>query len=108
MKKTECPLCQADLTGEPIPDKYFVHRDDCPKAEQGRCFCLPYGEKDPDERFFSRTIMVEVRGVYDGGLYFQCPDCHGAWHRWDSLDMRRKAQPYIDEANRRARDDTDV
>jgi hypothetical protein len=31
---------------------------------------------------YSHAVMVEVRGVYDGGLYFMCPNCRGTWHRW--------------------------
>lgn len=27
-------------------------------------------------------IGVEVRGVYDGVLYYACPFCFGTWHRW--------------------------
>ena len=29
-----------------------------------------------------RSILVEIQGVYDGGLYFKCPDCGVCWHRW--------------------------
>ena len=25
---------------------------------------------------------VEIQGVYDGTLYWECPDCGGTWHRW--------------------------
>jgi predicted RNA-binding Zn-ribbon protein involved in translation (DUF1610 family) len=50
-------------------------------------------------RYYQRTIGVEVWGVYDGMLYFMCPDCGYAWHRWRDTRMRGKAQPYIDQCN---------
>jgi hypothetical protein len=31
---------------------------------------------------FSRRIGVEFQGVYDGILFWQCPDCDGRWHRF--------------------------
>jgi len=67
-----------DLRGDPIPIQY---RDEY------------YGGKE----FFMRTIMVEIRGVYDGGLYYMCPDCGGKWHRWPEDDFRyAKAVPYVE------------
>lgn len=57
----DCPLCKADLRAERIPDDIRHH----------------YGAD-----YFSRAILVEVRGVYDGGLFYHCPDCGGDYHRW--------------------------
>ena len=52
----------------------------------------------------SRGISVEVQGVYDGGLFYQCPDCRGTWHRWPEGDrLRAKAQHIMDEWERRRR-----
>jgi len=50
-----------------------------------------------DGNTYYRTMSVEVRGVYDGGLFYQCPDCAGRWHRWIGDDvfskrMRAKAE----------------
>jgi len=74
-----CPLCGADLKGAPIPQEYI---------DKGY-----YGEKT----HYSRSIMVEIRGVYDGGLYFVCPDCGGKYHRWPEGDWRHdKAKEYVD------------
>ena len=28
-------------------------------------------------------ILYEIRGVYDGWVLWQCPDCGGMWHRWE-------------------------
>jgi uncharacterized protein with PIN domain len=43
-----------------------------------------------------RTILVEIRGVYDGGLFWMCPDCEGRWHRWPvGHYLRARAERYI-------------
>lgn len=62
MRETECPHCGADLRGDEI-------------AEEHREY---YG----GATHFLRTIGVVVPGVYDGGLYWRCPDCGGLWNRW--------------------------
>lgn len=56
---------------------------------------------DP-ETGYSRVGLVEVRGVYDGGLYLvhAVTDCEYAWHRWTDPYMREKAQPYIEKWNK--------
>ena len=111
MPTTEiCPHCNADLRGEPIPDKYLKHLYESDpdwdrgtntsheqqekKYGEGRCLCLPYGE---GKTHFSRIIGVEIRGVYDGVLFWACPECGGTWHRWDLPDMRQRAAPYMEE-----------
>lgn len=60
--RSSCPHCQTSLVGEPIP----------PESRH------LYG----GDTHFDRTIGVEVRGVYDGILFWTCPDCAGTWHRW--------------------------
>lgn len=57
-----------------------------------------YGEvADDAPRFYSRTISVEIPHVYDGGLFFQCPDCGGRWHRFpEGHPLRRVACVYVD------------
>lgn len=78
---TECPNCLADLQGPQIPDEIV-----------GTWFDPPDGPV-----FYSRMIGVEIRGVYDGALYWMCPDCGWAWHRWENEAMRAKAAPFIKE-----------
>lgn len=75
-----CPHCGASMQGEPVPDEYRQHKPDHDEqvARLGRCYCLPYGETT----HFSRAIGHEIRGVYDGVLFWSCPDCHMAWPRW--------------------------
>lgn len=54
-----------DLTGTPIPQEH-----------------IDAGYYGKDSTHFSRKIGVSVRGVYDCTLYWMCPDCDIAWHRW--------------------------
>jgi len=61
----KCPHCDADLRGEPIPVESRRH----------------YG----DSTHYSRLIGIEIPGVYDGVLYWQCPDCGRRWNRWDPI-----------------------
>lgn len=60
---------------------------------------------------FSRVIGHEVRGVYDGTLFWSCPDCGKAWPRAFSrgvgLDrMTTVAADYALLHNSRAADTT--
>lgn len=59
----QCPHCDASMIGDPIPED---KRDEY------------YG----GATHFRRNIGVEVQGVYDGILYYQCPDCGGQWLRF--------------------------
>ena len=58
-----CPHCAADLRGTALPAEY-----------------LPYFTKGATH--FSRKIGVEHPDLYDGVLYWRCPDCGGAWQRY--------------------------
>jgi len=80
-----CPKCGADLRDGAIPEKilkeYAVARDE---------------EWDGQPQYYSRVIMVEIRGVCDGGLFYMCPDCDGKWHRWpEGSYLRARAEPYV-------------
>jgi len=67
-----CPHCRIDLTVPPATDGTV---------------------RSP----YTRAIMVEVPRVYDGGLYYQCPDCGGRWHRWpEDHRLRAVAAPYVE------------
>ena len=59
-----CPHCGADLRGDPIPQEY-----------------IDAGYYAPGTTHYRRNIGVEVPGIYDGILYWQCPDCLLAWVR---------------------------
>lgn len=66
----QCPRCRHSMLGESIPQR---NRE-------------LYGGKT----HFSRVIGVEVPGVYDGVLYWKCPDCDHKWHRFPESDWRHQ------------------
>ena len=40
---------------------------------------------------------MEVSEIYDGILYWFCPECKGTWHRWpEGSTMYNKARAYLD------------
>lgn len=79
-----CPHCKADMTGEPIPKEY-----------------LDAGYYSSGSTHYSRTIGVEVRGVYDGVLLWQCPDCGKRWHRFGpDHHLYLVATAYLNPASR--------
>ncbi len=50
-------------------------------------------------------VMVEIWGVYDGGLFFVCNACSHAFHRWpEGHRLHMKAQIYIDMRNKKVRE----
>lgn len=62
--------------------------------------CPHCGSSQRNADGYRRTFMVQIRGLYDGGLFFECPDCGDRWHRWpEGHWLRRKAEPYV-EGNR--------
>lgn len=62
--------------------------------------CPRCGAKDP--------AMVEIRGAYDGGLYWLCQSDGFAWHRWPTGHyLNHRAQPYIDKVNAEGNDRRD-
>ena len=42
-----------------------------------------YGWTFENPKTFRKLIGVEVQGVYDGILYWQCPECSFKWKRFD-------------------------
>lgn len=57
---------------------------------------------------FSHRIGVEIRGVYDGVLFWACPECWTPWHRWDD-HMVTQADLYMARwvLDHQARDEDD-
>lgn len=40
-------------------------------------------------------VIVEVRGIYDGGLFFECMACGHRQHRWpEGHYLRARAESY--------------
>lgn len=76
----QCPHCKRDMRGPKIPEEYL------------------YAYRPDEPAYYSRIIGVEIRGIYDGVAYWQCPDCGWAWHRFDETDGRwRKIDPWVKE-----------
>jgi uncharacterized C2H2 Zn-finger protein len=46
----------------------------------------------------NRSIAVEVVGVYDGTLFYRCPDCGHDWHEWSDPSMQAKALPHMNKS----------
>lgn len=56
--------------------------------------CLEY---ENNGTTFSNAVLVEVAGVYDGGLFFECPGCAYRWHRWpEGFALREAARRYVE------------
>lgn len=67
MTPENCVKCKASLLGGEIPEDIREH------------YSPPY--------HWSRVIGIEVRGLYDGVLYYKCPDCQHIWKRLDWPDV---------------------
>jgi hypothetical protein len=98
----ECPSCHADLRLKPAPDRLCncLHPDVYP--ETGTCACgHAAGEHDflghcqvPVQGtggYYTEVIGVEIRGVYDGVLFWQCPKCDHRYHQWRPESRRAAA-----------------
>lgn len=93
----------------PSPEKFeaWVHYSQ-PDAQNGTLqFCprcaadLSYwvAFKDEPPRQYYKTVGVEIRGKYDGVLYWAHWGCH-AWQRWpESHLLHSVAQPIIEQVN---------
>jgi len=67
----ECPICLTDLRGAVIPNT------------------------DPPE-YYSHLRGIEIRGVYDGVLFWECPYCDARIHRFrEGTDLWHKAELYV-------------
>lgn len=53
---------------------YKDKTDDELKAMQKESYSEPYR--------FSKLLGVEIRGLYDGVSFWQCPFCNTTWDRW--------------------------
>jgi predicted RNA-binding Zn-ribbon protein involved in translation (DUF1610 family) len=74
--ETHCPHCGSSQQGEEIPEE----------SRQYYSYATHY----------IRTIGQEIPGVYDGVLYWFCPDCGGKWHRWpEGHYLRNRAEKYV-------------
>lgn len=75
----QCPHCRTNLIGGLIADTVG--------EEAAKHYAGTHWRKE---------IGVEIPEVYDGTLYYRCPDCGGAWHRWaPGSGLHEKAIPYM-------------
>jgi len=61
-KYGKCPVCNSDWDGGNIPKNIREH------------YSEPYK--------WSRLIGIEIRELYDGVSFWECPDCKTKWNRW--------------------------
>jgi|14_taG_2_1085336.scaffolds.fasta_scaffold53398_2 hypothetical protein len=102
-----CPHCNCSLIDSEIP-KASRCNESCDRAAgdyNSECWKNHhYGHN----KYFFKTVGVEVSGLYDGVLYWLCPECNGTWHRWpEGSELYGKARAYLDSSGvlskRRAR-----
>jgi hypothetical protein len=62
---------------------------------------------------YSKAYLVEVRGVYDGGLFYRDVEgCGMAWHRWGThtaydTRLHNLADEYVAKVNAKIRADAE-
>lgn len=84
-----CPRCDMNLVGDRIPDDQLGLWDYSVTPP----IMHPY---DGPPQFYRLAILVEVPGVYDGGLFFKCPSCGARWHRWpEGHYLRVRAEKFV-------------
>lgn len=103
----DCPHCGVDLNGGKIPKDIVHHYVPYSVAKKGSASVAGWLEVNPWPTF-SRKHGIEVRGVYDGVLVWQCPDCAEMWPRFQKNDDGRflwtKGMEYIDAINKKAKE----
>lgn len=58
--------------------------------------CHAQLDYEEDGYRLSHIVGVEIRGVYDGVLFWQCPFCNGRWHRWKpGTRQHARAEEYV-------------
>lgn len=71
-----CPECSQSWRGMPVPDSYITSYCD-------------------GVQYYSLLMGVEIRGVYDGVCFWQCPHCEARFHRFPEGDTLRAKVEYI-------------
>ncbi len=81
-----CQECGTSLLGEPIPQA-----------------SIDAGYYKPTTTHYRREFGHEIPGVYDGILYWSCPDCGFAWVREMHVESLTAASHDYVAAHNRAR-----
>lgn len=80
-----CPECDCSWDGGSVYEAYKQHRDD------GSPYYKGLSDKELEKRVkenygppyrYSKLMGIEIMGEYDGVLYWRCPECLTAWHRF--------------------------
>lgn len=69
------PHCRVSLVGDALPAEVVaaITLDDIDDTKPD------YGMST----YHHREIGIEIPGVSNGVLFWECPDCGGQWHRFD-------------------------
>lgn len=82
-----------------IPDRLTCNSTCADRWEKRTEQCKENHYYSKSAKYFYKTIAVEVHGVYDGALYYMCPDCNGTWHRWpETHRLFEAAAPFIHDS----------
>ena len=58
--------------------------------------CRAQLEYQQGDHLLSHVVGVNIPGVYDGVLFWQCPFCGGRWHRWErGTRQYQAAEEYV-------------
>ena len=67
------------------------------RAEQNGCRMTEHIVPACPAGHIDMPFVIEVRGVYDGGLIWECPVCHAKWPRFNEGRLHRAALKVIEE-----------
>lgn len=87
------------MIGAEIPARYLEHQPDhdAQVEKYGKCYCRPWGDKT----HYSRVIGHEVPEIYDGVLFWSCPDCGKAWPRdFGNTNRTEVSSDYVERFNK--------
>lgn len=89
MPLDNCPRCGVSLVGPSLPEGSYCD-DTCPQP------CRKNGHVYGRATHARREIGVEVSQIYDGVLFWMCPDCKHRWHRWsEESDLWHEALAFL-------------
>lgn len=76
-----CPACGVSWDDGSIFDKLRT-QDWCAGMSDDELRAHIAQFYDSDTKHFSRLIGIELQGLYDGVIMWQCPDCKSRWDRF--------------------------
>ena len=91
-----CPCCGISFVGEDIY-QVGLRIKNGDEAEALK-YAQDYGWTKEDPKHFGvNCVMIEVRGVYDGALYYKCTKCGYRYHRFpEGHYLHERAKPYVE------------